>query len=238
MLALLAQMVCIVVIDKVGRRWWMIGGNLTNCLFFIIATIMLAVFPPGSTNNSSASWAFIVVTWLYNVSFSATNGPLSCKFHLASAPSSQIPTPSSHSTTGIVPAEVFDTRTRAKGVSIGVMVSFAFNTMIGQVTPIAMGRIGWRFYLLFVVCNFTNALYFWAFQPETKRRPLEEMNYLFTNAPYVLLCLVLGSTFILMNRCCRLFVPTMDMKDFAIDIENRVHEIEEKQDEVARHESI
>lgn len=66
------------------------------------------------------------------------------------------------------------------------MVSFAFNTMIGQVTPIAMGRIGWRFYLLFVVCNFTNALYFWAFQPETKRRPLEEMNYLFTNAPYVL----------------------------------------------------
>lgn len=84
---------------------------------------------------------------------------------------------------GIVPAEVFDTKTRSKGVSIGVMVSFAFNTMIGQVTPIAMGRIGWRFYLLFVVCNFTNALYFWAFQPETKRRPLEEMNYLFTNAP-------------------------------------------------------
>ena len=84
---------------------------------------------------------------------------------------------------GIVPAEVFDTKTRSKGVSIGVMVSFAFNTMIGQVTPIAMESIGWRFYLLFVVCNFTNALYFWAFQPETKRRPLEEMNYLFTNAP-------------------------------------------------------
>jgi len=117
---------------------------------------------------------------------------------------------------GIVPAEVFDTRTRAKGVSIGVMVSFAFNTMIGQVTPIAMERIGWRFYLLFVVCNFTNALYFWAFQPETKRRPLEEMNYLFTNAP--------------------LFVPTMDMRDFQFDLEHRVHEIEEKQD-VARRES-
>lgn len=72
------------------------------------------------------------------------------------------------------------------------MVSFAFNTMIGQVTPIAMGRIGWRFYLLFVVCNFTNALYFWAFQPETKKRPLEEMNYLFTNAPYVAIALILS----------------------------------------------
>ena len=117
---------------------------------------------------------------------------------------------------GIVPAEVFDTRTRAKGVSIGVMVSFAFNTMIGQVTPIAMERIGWRFYLLFVVCNFTNALYFWAFQPETKRRPLEEMNYLFTNAP--------------------LFVPTMDMRDFQFDLERRVERIEEKEG-VARRES-
>lgn len=77
-LALVAQMVCIAVIDKVGRRWAMIGGNLTNCVFFTIATIMLALYPPGSTNNASASWAFIATTWLYNISFSATNGPLSC----------------------------------------------------------------------------------------------------------------------------------------------------------------
>ena len=80
-LALVAQMVCIACIDKVGRRWAMIGGNLANCLFFTIATIMLALFPPGATENASASWAFIVVTWLYNISFSATNGPLSCKYH-------------------------------------------------------------------------------------------------------------------------------------------------------------
>jgi hypothetical protein len=79
-LALVAQMCCILFIDKVGRRWAMIGGNLTNCLFFTIATIMLARFPPGATENASASWAFIAMTWLYNISFSATNGPLSCKF--------------------------------------------------------------------------------------------------------------------------------------------------------------
>ena len=78
-LALVAQMACIACIDKVGRRWAMIGGNLANCLFFTIATIMLAVFPPGSTENASASWAFIATTWLYNISFSATNGPLSCE---------------------------------------------------------------------------------------------------------------------------------------------------------------
>lgn len=79
-LALIAQMICILFIDKVGRRWAMIGGNLFNCLFFTIATIMLAVFPPGSTSNASASWGFIIVTWLYNISFSMTNGPLSCGY--------------------------------------------------------------------------------------------------------------------------------------------------------------
>ena len=101
------------------------------------------------------------MTWVYNFSFSATCGPLSW----------------------IIPAEIFDTRTRAKGVSMATMMSFAFNTMIAQVTPIAMTAIGWRYYLVFVICNFTNALFFWAILPETKKIPLEEMNYLFTNAP-------------------------------------------------------
>lgn len=130
-LAVIAQAVCMLVIDKVGRRWFLIGGNLGNCVTFIIATALLANFPPGETTNNSASWAFIVMTWIYNFCFSMTCGPLSW----------------------IVPAEIFDTKTRAKGVSIGIMVSFAFNTMIGQVTPIALDNVGWRYYLLFVSCG-------------------------------------------------------------------------------------
>ncbi|SMY23605.1 unnamed protein product [Zymoseptoria tritici ST99CH_1A5] len=187
-IALIAQFCCILFIDWTGRRWAMIGGNLGNCLTFIIATILLAQFPPGASNNQAASWGFIVVTWAYNFSFSATNGPLSW----------------------IVPAEIFDTRTRSKGVSIATMTSFAFNTMIGQVTPIALESIGYKFYIVFVVCNFTNALFFWAIQPETAKRPLEEMNYLFTNAP--------------------IFIPTMDTREFnRLDLENRVMEAEYKQ---------
>ncbi|KAF2839687.1 MFS putative major facilitator superfamily transporter [Patellaria atrata CBS 101060] len=186
-LALLAQFACMMVIDYTGRRKPLIIGNLVNMVTFIIATILLAKFPPGKTQNNSASWAFIIMTWLYNVSFSATCGPLSW----------------------IIPAEIFDTRTRSKGVSIATMTSFAFNTMIGQVTPIAMSNIHYRFYILFVVCNFTNALFFWAVLPETKKRPLEEMNYLFTNAPY--------------------FVPFMKKSDFETnDLTHRVEAVERK----------
>ncbi|KAJ4152315.1 hypothetical protein NW754_004110 [Fusarium falciforme] len=83
----------------------------------------------------------------------------------------------------IVPAEIFDTATRAKGVALATMISFAFNTMIGQVTPIGMENLGWRFYILFVVTNLTNAIFFWAMLPETRKLPLEEMNRLFSGAP-------------------------------------------------------
>ena len=78
-IALIAQFLCILFIDYTGRRWSMIGGNLGNMVTFIIATILLAKFPPGVTKNISAEWGFIVITWIYNFSFSATNGPLSCK---------------------------------------------------------------------------------------------------------------------------------------------------------------
>lgn len=107
-IALIAQFTTILFIDRTGRRWPLILGNLGNMVTFIIATILLAKFPPGISTNHGAQWGFIIMTWLYNFSFSCTCGPLSW----------------------IIPAEVFDTRTRAKGVSIATMLSFAFNTMI------------------------------------------------------------------------------------------------------------
>ena len=78
-IALIAQFCCMMLIDYTGRRWTMIGGNIGNCITFIIATILLATFPPGTSGNNAAGWGFIVITWIYNFSFSATNGPLSCK---------------------------------------------------------------------------------------------------------------------------------------------------------------
>ncbi|CAG8984157.1 hypothetical protein HYALB_00008158 [Hymenoscyphus albidus] len=162
-IALVGEACCVLFVDKLGRRRPLIAGNLFNMLTFLIACVLVAKFPPGSTDSRAASWGFIACTWLYNFSFSATCGPLSW----------------------VIPAEIFDTKTRSKGVSINVMVSFAFNTMIGQVTPIAMTNIKYLYYFVFIICNFTNALFFYLFLPETKGLPLEEMNYLFTNAPYL-----------------------------------------------------
>lgn len=140
-IALVAQFLCMMLVDRTGRRWPLIFGNLGNCITFIIATILLAKFPPGSEHaTGGAAWGFIAMTWLYNFSFSATCGPLSW----------------------IIPAEIFDMKTRSKGVSIATMTSFAFNTLIGQTTSVALddkSGIGWRWYILFIVSRATN-LYF------------------------------------------------------------------------------
>ncbi|PQE25339.1 MFS sugar transporter protein [Rutstroemia sp. NJR-2017a BBW] len=207
-IALLGEACCVLFIDKLGRRWPLICGNLFNMVTFLIACILIgkplpnffkainpanqipAEFPPGSSNNNAASWGFIIMTWLYNFSFSASCGPLSW----------------------VIPAEIFDTRTRSKGVSIATMTSFAFNTLIGQITDMAMTNVGYKYYYLFIICNFTNAVFFYLFLPETARLPLEEMNYLFTNAPYI--------------------VPGTDkaryQAGYAADLERRAVEITEK----------
>ncbi|RDW62726.1 MFS sugar transporter-like protein [Coleophoma crateriformis] len=196
-IALLGEACCVLFIDKFGRRIPLILGNLANMVCFIIATILTAKFPPGSLSNHAAGWGFIIMTWLYNFSFSATCGPLSW----------------------IIPAEIFDTRTRSKGISIATMVSFAFNTLIGQVTSTAMTNVGYRYYFVFIICNFTNAVFFYLLLPETARLPLEEMNYLFTNAPWI--------------------VPGTDkakyVTDYEADLERRAAEYREKNGHEGEH---
>lgn len=128
-IALVGQFLCMLFIDRLGRRWPLISANVFNAFCFLAGMILLQQFPPGSVNSPrSAQIGFIATTWLFNFSFSAACGPLSW----------------------IVPAEVFNTATRSRGVSLATMASFAMNTMIGQVTPKAMTDVGWKFYILFV----------------------------------------------------------------------------------------
>jgi hypothetical protein len=55
----------------------------------------------------------------------------------------------------------------------------------------------------------TNAIFFWAILPETAKHPLEEMNYLFTNAPF--------------------FMPTIEKTDYQThNLERRVEDVERK----------
>jgi hypothetical protein len=58
--------------------------------------------------------------------------------------------------------------TRARGTAITSMSAWIANFMIAQVTPIAFNRIHWKYYLVFAIGGYTNALTVWALFPETK----------------------------------------------------------------------
>jgi len=126
------------VIDSAGRQPLEIYGSVINAA-------LIKMLPANSSNNR-AHWGFIITTWVFNFVFSITGGPLSW----------------------VIPAKLFGTAIRLKGISWGAMTSFAFNTMIGQITPIAVTAIGWRWYIIFTFCNFTNAIFFWEFLPKRK----------------------------------------------------------------------
>jgi hypothetical protein len=95
---------------------------------------------------------------------------------------------------------MFNTATRAQATAMTSAAAWISNFMIAQVTPVAFASIGWRFYLVFAVCGFSSAslstyralaradgaadaLFFWAFLPETRGLPLEEVDAYFEQVP-------------------------------------------------------
>jgi len=159
-IALIGEACCVIWVDAIGRRRPLIIGNILSGLSFVVGSILMARYP-GTVNNNAAHYIFIITTWVFNFFFSACIGPLSWAY----------------------PSETFSTRTRAKGTAITSSSSWISNFFIAQVTPKAFAAIGWKYYLVFAICGHTNALFIWAFYPETTGRRLEEMDTLFENAP-------------------------------------------------------
>jgi len=79
----------------------------------------------------------------------------------------------------LYPPEIMPLEFRAMGVSLSTATNWAFNWLVGEVTPYLQELIEWRLYPMhgfFCVCSFI-VVYF--LYPETKGVPLEEMDAVF-----------------------------------------------------------
>ncbi|OAP54331.1 MFS transporter, SP family, sugar:H+ symporter [Fonsecaea erecta] len=75
--------------------------------------------------------------------------------------------------------ELFPTHLRAKGVCLTVAGISAMNIIWLQSAPTAFEKIGWKFYLAFIIPASIGAIVMWFYFPNTKGVPLEEIGVLF-----------------------------------------------------------
>lgn len=59
---------------------------------------------------------------------------------------------------------------RAAGVACGYATFNVVVILLVQITPLAIERISWRFFLIFVICDFIFITVFYFFYPETKNK--------------------------------------------------------------------
>jgi len=59
---------------------------------------------------------------------------------------------------------------RAAGVACGYATFNCIVILLVQITPLAIEHISWRFFLIFVICDFIFITVFYFFYPETKNK--------------------------------------------------------------------
>ncbi|RKK79193.1 hypothetical protein BFJ71_g16302 [Fusarium oxysporum] len=126
-----------------------LAANLAICM------ALSARFSDGS--NLAASRATIAFIFLYSCVFAAFF----------------------NSTVYVVSAELLPTFLRSKGLSLATFLTGVTAIVMTQITPIAMDKIGWKYYSIFIATNLVGMCIYKLLLPETQGLTLEEVGVLF-----------------------------------------------------------
>lgn len=124
---------------------------------FLAAEAAIGSLFSSGRGNSSAGIAGIAFIFLFNAAFAWSYGPVSWVYQ----------------------SEVFSMRVRSMGTALSTASNWAMNVVLSQISPIGLGRLGWKFFLIFIVTNIGNALIAYFVFSETKGLTLEEIDEVF-----------------------------------------------------------
>ena len=144
-------------VERVGRRPMFLGSMAACTVVWIGMTAATSTFSESGNTNTTAAKASIAMVFLFGAVFSIGITPLQALY----------------------PVEVLSYEMRAKGMAFSGF-SVAIGGLLNQFAwPIALKKIGWHTYIVFVVWDFVQLVVFYFLLPETKKRTLEELDLVF-----------------------------------------------------------
>ncbi|KAK5995400.1 Lactose permease [Cladobotryum mycophilum] len=142
-------------LDRVGRRPFLLSGitGMAICLAIVTGCTKLSI----DDSNKAAGHAGIFFVYLFSVIFSLCIVPL-IPFYIS---------------------ETLATETRAKGTAVGQVVGSAASILGQYTSSVAIDKIGYYYYLVFIFWDVIEVTIIYFYFPETKNRTLEELNEVF-----------------------------------------------------------
>ncbi|THH06815.1 hypothetical protein EW145_g3824 [Phellinidium pouzarii] len=138
-------------VDKWGRRAILLSGAVVMAIALTATGWWMWIDVPQTPQ------AVVACVVIFNAAFGYSWGPIPWLY----------------------PPEIMPLTVRAKGVSLSTATNWAFNYVVGEITPVLQEAIQWRLYPMhgaFCVTSFFLVLFFY---PETKGVALEDMDAVF-----------------------------------------------------------
>lgn len=160
-LAQVYNTICIAFVDRVGRRKLLIPSMIGMGAVLCVNATLSHFYIDGdqqteAESNQNALRASVAMNFVFSVFFTS----LGC-------------------ISWILCSELFPTAIRAKGTSLSTFTNWAVNLIFAQCSPIALSRMGYRYFYIFAAFNWTAAVVVYFFYPETQGYTLEAVNELF-----------------------------------------------------------
>ncbi|KIW84305.1 hypothetical protein Z517_03555 [Fonsecaea pedrosoi CBS 271.37] len=143
--------------DRIGRRGLLFVAYGLICPSSLVLVILWSQFEASGNTQTGFGIGVVICVYIFSLGLS---GPLNTFW----------PT---------YTAEILPTSIRSFGVATSYLIFNGFTIVLVQCTPLALAAISWRFFLIFLICNFIAVVFFYFACPETAKKTLEEIEALF-----------------------------------------------------------
>ncbi|RMJ05048.1 hypothetical protein CDV36_014278 [Fusarium kuroshium] len=140
-------------LDKVGRRKLAIFGGIAMGIPHMIMAGVVNKYNNKWADHPGMGWFGVALIYIYVLAYASSYGPLAWT----------------------LPAEVFPSSKRAKGVGAATAMVWLANFIIGVVVPEMQLKLGWGTYLFFGCFCFGASVFSFFLVPETAGKSLEQI---------------------------------------------------------------